>query len=144
MPDASGAARPQRLPVGSGPKCQTSTVSLLSSIVAMFWNPIWLDAPVVGSQIALRVKLRSLVVSGWPSDHLRPDFSLIVMSMWVASIGLTSPLATLGISLTRSGMALFRPSKAHRPDQMGPSATCKTVCAVSEITFRSETDSQSE
>src|SRR4029077_19231718 len=144
MPEASEAGRPQRLPVGSGPKCQTSTVSLLSSMVAMFWNPTWLAAPVVGSQIALRVKLRSLVVRGWPSDHLRPDFSLIVMSMWVASIDLTSPLATLGTSLTRSGIGLFRPSKAHSDDHIGPSATWRTVWAVSEITFRSETDSQSE
>src|SRR5713226_5980616 len=123
MPEARGALRPQRLPVGSGPKCQISTVGLVSSMEAMFWNPTWLAAPVVGSQIALSVKLRSAVVNGWPSDHLRPDFSLMVTSSWVESIALTSPLATVGTSLTRSGSGLFCGSKTHVVAQIGPSAT---------------------
>src|ERR1700686_415161 len=137
MPDASGELRPQRLPVGSGPKCQTSTVALVSSMDAMFWNPVWVDAPVLGSQIALMVKLRSAVVSGWPSDHLRPDLSLMVTSMCVVSITFTSPLATVGTSDTRSGSALLCGSNVQSAAQMGPSATCKVVCAVDEITFRS-------
>src|SRR5487761_31302 len=137
MPDASGELRPQRLPVGSGPKCQTSTVGLVSSMDAMFWYPVWLAAPVAGSQIAVIVKLRSAVVSGWPSDHLRPDFSLMVTSMWVESITLTSPLATVGTSVTRSGSGLLWGSNVHSEAKSGPSATWSVVCAVEEITFRS-------
>src|SRR6266851_6470586 len=143
MPDARGALRPQRFPVGSGPKCQTSTVSLVSSMEAMDWYPTWLTAPVAGSQMASIVKWRSLVVSGWPSDHLRPDFNLIVMSMWVASMILTSPLATVGTSLTRSGMALFWGSNCHKPAKIRPVAW-SVVAADDETGFRSWTDSQSE
>src|SRR5579859_5507541 len=144
MPEASGALLPQRLPVVSGPKCHTSTVSLLSSTDATELYPVWLAAPVFGSQMALIVKLRSLVVSGCPSDHLRPDFSLTVTSMWVSSIFLTSPLATVGISVTRSGMALFWGSYTHSDAHRGPVATSWVVAAVDDSTFRSWTGSQSE
>ena len=94
-------------------------------------------APVFGSQIALYVKSTSLVVSGLPSDHLRPLRSLIVTSMWVSSIFLTSPLSVVGMSLTRSGMGLFCGSKTHNDDQIGPLATSWVVAAVLEMTFRS-------
>ena len=144
MPEVSGALLPHRLPVSSGPKCHTSTVSLLSSTDATELYPSWLAAPVVGSQMALIVKLRSLVVSGCPSDHLRPDFSLIVTSMWVSSIFLTSPLATDGTSESMSGMALFWGSKNHSCAQSGPVATSWVVAAVDDSTFRSWTGSQSE
>src|SRR6266571_2348095 len=144
MPDVSGAWLPQRLPVSSGPKCHTSRVSLLSSTVATELYPSWLAAPVAGSQMALNVKLRSLVVSGCPSDHLRPDFSLSVTSMWVSSTFLTSPLVTVGTSDSMSGRALFCGSKAHRDDHRGPVATSWVVAAVDDSTFRSWTGSQSE
>src|SRR5437773_4093574 len=144
MPDARGELKPQRLPVGSGPKCQTSTVSLLSSTDAIEDHPVWLAAPVAGSHMALIVKLTSLVVSGCPSDHLRPDFSLIVTSMWVSSIFLTSPLATDGTSETRSGMALFCGSNVQSDAHSGPLATSWVVAAVDDSTFRSCTGSQSE
>src|SRR5689334_8034516 len=134
MPVVSGELRPHRLPVGSGPKCQTSVVSLLSSTEARELYPVWLAAPVAGSQIALIVKLRSLVVSGWPSDHFSPDFSLIVTSMSVSSTFLTSPLATDGTSETRSGMALFCGSKTHNDAHRGPVATSWVVAAVDDST----------
>src|SRR5712692_2480066 len=107
-------------------------------------HPVWLAAPVAGSQMALIVKLTSLVVNGWPSDHLRPDFSLTVTSMWVSSIFLTSPLATDGTSWTRSGMALFCGSNVHVYAHRGPAATSWVVAAVDDSTFRSWTGSQSE
>src|SRR6266567_168412 len=144
MPDVRGELKPQRLPVESGPKCQTSTVSLLSSTDAMDCHPVWLAAPVAGSHMALIVKLTSLVVSGCPSDHLRPDFSLSVTSMWVSSTFLTSPLVTVGTSDSMSGRALFCGSKAYSDAHSGPVATSWVVAAVDDSTFRSWTGSQSE
>src|SRR5487761_278934 len=137
MPVASGELLPQRLPVGSGPKCQTSTLLLVSVIDAIEEYSVWLAAPVAGSQIAAIVKSRSAVVSGCPSDHLRPGFSLMVTSMCVLSIALTSPLATVGTSVTRSGIALFLGSKTHKDAHRGPEATSWVVAAVEESTFRS-------
>ena len=94
--------------------------------------------------MALNVKLMSLVVRDCPSDHFRPDFSLMVTSMWLSSIFLTSPLETVGTSDRRSGIALFWGSKAHSCAHSGPVATSWVVAAVDDSTFRSWTGSQSE
>ncbi len=85
------------------------------SMLAMWSNPVWLMAPVSGSQIACHVNWTSFVVSGCPSDQFRPFLSLIVTSMCVESIVLTSPFLVVGISVTRSGRKVLVASSSQRP-----------------------------
>src|SRR6267154_2528456 len=112
MPLSRGAVIPHRYAgwpatvadlVDSGPKCHTVVVSLVLSIDTTWSYPAVLGYPAAGSQIAFHVKITSSEVSGEPSDHLRPDFKVTVISMCVGSTTLMPPLSVAGTWLTRSG-----------------------------------------